>query len=75
MLAENEFEKLNARKYIMDNVEQQFSDPSQLSTRIEDLESSSSEVNNWSIDDFSDIAVSNGNLQGGESSLADSRFG
>lgn len=66
MLAENEFEKLNARKYIMDNVEQQFSDPSQLSTWIEDLESSSSEVNNWSIDDFSDIAVSNGNLQGGE---------
>ncbi|MDC0600383.1 hypothetical protein OAO65_03645 [Flavobacteriales bacterium] len=66
MLAQNEFEKLNARKYIMDNVEQQFSDPAQLSTWIEDLQSSSSEVNNWSIDDFSDIAVNNGNLVGGE---------
>ena len=66
MLAQNEFEKLNARKYIMDNVEQQFSDPAQLSTWIEDLQSSSSEVNNWSINDFSDIAVNNGNLVGGE---------
>lgn len=66
MLARNEFEKLNARKYIMDNVESQFSNPDQLSTWIEDLEASSAEVNNWSVNDFSAIAVQNGNLQGGE---------
>ena len=66
MLARNEFEKLNARKYIMDNVETQFSNPDQLSTWIEDLEASSAEVNNWSVNDFSAIAVENGNLQGGE---------
>ena len=39
MLAENEFEKINARRYIFDNLDQ-FDEPSELSNWMEDLESS-----------------------------------
>ena len=51
MLAENEFEKINARRYIFDNLDQ-FDEPSELSNWMEDLESSNSTVSNFSLDDF-----------------------
>ena len=51
MLAENEFEKINARRYIFDNLDQ-FDDPSELSNWMEDLESSNSTVSNFNLDDF-----------------------
>ena len=52
MLAENEFEKINARRFIFDNLSQ-FDDVSELSNWAEDLESSGMTANNYSLDDFS----------------------
>ena len=52
MLAENEFEKINARRYIFDNLED-FEDVSDLSNWAEDLESTGMAANNYSLDDFS----------------------
>lgn len=62
LLAENEFEKLNARKYISANIENQFADPANLSTWIEDMENSGEAIQEWNLDDFSDILDDDGNI-------------
>ena len=65
ILAENEFAKLNARQYIMNNV-QSFSDPSTLQTWMGSLQQSGQTVNNWSLEDFSSIGANNGTIPAGE---------
>ncbi|MDG2426288.1 MAG: hypothetical protein P8M07_06875, partial [Flavobacteriales bacterium] len=60
MLAENELEKISARKFLFSNLAS-YSHPDSLTNWIENLSSSADIVNDWGLDDFENVMDANGN--------------